>query len=226
MVDRPGTIGPHPIGAGTKWRAAGDSFFASRCKAEGGGKKLAADVAGSRARRRLHRRSSVRPDQSRPRWGWFAQSMRWSSRHGDHRTALSLARTDDGFAGSLAVQSPTLNVMAVAFAANSLQDDNEKGPAFRMVPSMHHCVRSRVEGKGPSDNGNPAASRWKAGRFRLPRLDWLGSEPDRDGRRGSCAGPLSPATLSPPWTGHCSRFVKAPAFFGEMAVAALSCVRD
>jgi len=226
MVDRPGTIGPHPIGAGTTWRAAGDSFFASRCKAEGGGKKLAADVAGSRARRRLRRRSSVRPDQSRPRWGWFAQSMRWSSRHGHHRTALSLSRTDDGFAGSLAAKSPTLNFNAVAFPDDSLQDDNEKGPAFRMVPSMHHRVRSRVEGEGPSDKGNPASSHWQAGRFGLPRLDWLGSEPDRDGRQASCAAPLFPATLSPTRTGHWSRFVKAPAFPGEMAVAALSCVRD
>ncbi|PQA75304.1 hypothetical protein C3731_01640 [Brucella oryzae] len=57
-VVRPRTIGPHPLGvhvalarwgglrAGTKWKAAGDGFFASRCKAEGGGKKLATDVAG------------------------------------------------------------------------------------------------------------------------------------------------------------------------------------
>jgi len=35
----------------------------------------------------------------------------------------------------------------VAFPDDSLQDDNEKGPAFRMVPSMHHRVRSRVEGE-------------------------------------------------------------------------------
>src|SRR3546814_18807943 len=47
----PGTIGPAPLGAGTSWKASGDFFFASRCKAEGGGKKLAADVAGRRARR-------------------------------------------------------------------------------------------------------------------------------------------------------------------------------
>jgi len=52
VVDGPGTIGPHPFGAGTTWRAAGDSFFGSRCKAEGGGKKLATDVAGLRSRRR------------------------------------------------------------------------------------------------------------------------------------------------------------------------------
>ncbi len=32
--------------AGTKWKGAGDGFFASRRKAEGGGKKLATDVAG------------------------------------------------------------------------------------------------------------------------------------------------------------------------------------
>lgn len=141
--------------------------------------------------------------------------MRWNSRHGHHRTALSLARTDDGFAGSHATKSPTLNFKAVAFRADSLQDDNEKGPAFSMVPSMHHRVRSRVEGEGSSDKGNPASSHWQAGRFGLPRLDWLGSEPDRDGRRGSCAAPLSPATVSPPWTGHWSRFVKTPAFPGE-----------
>src|SRR3546814_305613 len=60
----PGTIGPAPLGAGTSWKASGDFFFASRCKAEGGGKKLAADVAGRRARRS---RSSVRPCQSRTR---------------------------------------------------------------------------------------------------------------------------------------------------------------
>lgn len=57
-------IGPAPLGAGTAWKAAGDGFFASRCKAEGGGKKLAMDVAGRRARRS---RSSVRPCQSRTR---------------------------------------------------------------------------------------------------------------------------------------------------------------
>jgi len=45
-VVRPGTLGPAPLGAGTKCKAAGDGFFASRCKAEGGGKKLATDVAG------------------------------------------------------------------------------------------------------------------------------------------------------------------------------------
>src|SRR3546814_5202906 len=50
--------------SGTSWKASGDFFFASRCKAEGGGKKLAADVAGRRARRS---RSSVRPCQSRTR---------------------------------------------------------------------------------------------------------------------------------------------------------------
>ncbi len=60
-VVRPRTIGPAPVRAETKWQAAGDSFFASRCKAEGGGKKLATDVAGRRTRRRLRRRSSVRP---------------------------------------------------------------------------------------------------------------------------------------------------------------------
>lgn len=64
VVVRPGAIGPAPLGAGTTWKAAGDGFFASRCKAEGGGKKLAADVAGRRARRS---RSSVRPCQSRAR---------------------------------------------------------------------------------------------------------------------------------------------------------------
>src|SRR3546814_20447096 len=57
----PGTIGPAPLGAGTSWKASGDFFFASRCKAEGGGKKLAADVAGRRARRS---RSSVRDRMS------------------------------------------------------------------------------------------------------------------------------------------------------------------
>jgi hypothetical protein len=45
-VVRPEAIGPAPVRAGTKWKAAGDGFFASRCKAEGGGKKLATDVAG------------------------------------------------------------------------------------------------------------------------------------------------------------------------------------
>jgi len=33
MVDGPGTIGPHPFGAETQWKAAGDGFFVSRCKA-------------------------------------------------------------------------------------------------------------------------------------------------------------------------------------------------
>ncbi len=59
VVVRPGTIGPAPGRAGTQWKAAGDGFFVSRCKAEGGGKKLAAGVAGRRARRS---RSSVRPN--------------------------------------------------------------------------------------------------------------------------------------------------------------------
>lgn len=42
-----------------QWTADGDGFFASRCKAAGGGKKRATDVAGRRARRS---RSSVRPN--------------------------------------------------------------------------------------------------------------------------------------------------------------------
>ena len=42
-----------------QWTADGDGFFVSRCKAAGGGKKLATDVAGRRARRS---RSSVRPN--------------------------------------------------------------------------------------------------------------------------------------------------------------------
>ena len=58
-VVRPGAIGPAPargprracamgwaFRTGTKWKAAGDGFFGSRCKAEGGGKKSATDVAG------------------------------------------------------------------------------------------------------------------------------------------------------------------------------------
>ena len=45
-VVRPGAIGPAPFRAGTEWKTAGDGFFGSRCKAEGGGKKLATDVAG------------------------------------------------------------------------------------------------------------------------------------------------------------------------------------
>ncbi|WLS06756.1 hypothetical protein Q9314_05060 [Shinella sumterensis] len=53
VVVRPGTIGPAPVRAETTWQAAGDSFFASRCKADGGGKKLATDVAGRRASRRF-----------------------------------------------------------------------------------------------------------------------------------------------------------------------------
>lgn len=38
--------------AETKWKAAGDGFFVSRCKAEGGGKKPPQDVAGIRSRGR------------------------------------------------------------------------------------------------------------------------------------------------------------------------------
>jgi hypothetical protein len=44
MVDRPGTIGPHPFGAGMQWRAAGDGFFClamqsrRRRKKAGGGR--------------------------------------------------------------------------------------------------------------------------------------------------------------------------------------------
>ncbi|HCL66096.1 MAG TPA: hypothetical protein DIC56_14935 [Rhizobium sp.] len=63
-VVRPGTLGPHPLGvpvalarwgglrAGTKWKAADDGFFASRCKAEGGGKSL---------RRTLRETSEAKP---------------------------------------------------------------------------------------------------------------------------------------------------------------------
>jgi len=67
-VVRPGTVGPAPLGAGTKWKAAGDGFFVSRCKAEGGGKKLVTGVAGRRARRRFSG-GGLRSDhaKSRPR---------------------------------------------------------------------------------------------------------------------------------------------------------------
>ena len=53
---------PAPLGAGTKWKTAGDSFFASRCKAEGGGKKLAADVAGD-----YRGEAGLRSDPCQPR---------------------------------------------------------------------------------------------------------------------------------------------------------------
>ncbi|MQB07994.1 hypothetical protein DXT91_28570 [Agrobacterium tumefaciens] len=55
---------PRTLRAGTQWKAAGDGFFASRCKAEGGGKKWAADVAGDE-RGEAGRRSD--PCQSRSR---------------------------------------------------------------------------------------------------------------------------------------------------------------
>src|SRR5690606_41362513 len=47
-----------------------------RCKAEGGGKRLAADVAGRRARRS---RSSVRPCQSRTRMERPFQEIGWNT---------------------------------------------------------------------------------------------------------------------------------------------------
>jgi hypothetical protein len=50
---------PRTRRAEMQWTAAGDGFFVSRCKAAGGGKKLATGVAGKRARRS---RFSVRPN--------------------------------------------------------------------------------------------------------------------------------------------------------------------
>jgi hypothetical protein len=95
VVVRPGTIGPAPLGAGTKWKAADDGFFASRCKAEGGGKKLAADVAGRRARRS---RSSVRPCQSRTLMERPFQEI-----VGIRQTAAVLRRTGIGDAAPVAL---------------------------------------------------------------------------------------------------------------------------
>ena len=45
-IGEAGTIGRAPLAAEAQRRMATRGFFASRCKAEGGGKKLATDVAG------------------------------------------------------------------------------------------------------------------------------------------------------------------------------------
>ncbi|KUM24442.1 hypothetical protein AU467_30055 [Mesorhizobium loti] len=59
--------------AGTQWKAGGGGFFASRCKAAGGGKKLATDVAGRRSRRS---RSSVRPNPFEDAVGVASRTIR------------------------------------------------------------------------------------------------------------------------------------------------------
>jgi hypothetical protein len=85
-VVRPGTIGPHPEGAGTQWKMAADGFFASRCKAAGGGKKLAVAVAGRRSRRS---RSSVRPNPLEDAVGVADKEIRR-----DTTMAIGLRRSD------------------------------------------------------------------------------------------------------------------------------------
>lgn len=140
MVNGPGTIGLHPFGAGMKWRAAGGSFFGSRCKAEGGGKKLSPDVAGLRSRRRLRRRSSVRPDQLRSRWAW-------SGRRKKEITAWLLSVStffcaDNGFAGSLAGRPLNLNVKSVKFPLGR----HETKPKAGRTSAHAVCWRRRVRG--------------------------------------------------------------------------------
>ncbi|UVO49962.1 hypothetical protein M0208_05290 [Sphingomonas sp. SUN019] len=63
-IGEAGTIGRAPLAAGTQWRTAARGFFASRCKAEGGGKKPRAAVAPGRFEAKL---APVRPSQSRGR---------------------------------------------------------------------------------------------------------------------------------------------------------------
>ena len=57
-----------------RWRAAGGGFFVWRCKAEGGGKKPAQDVAGTRSRACAARSSLGQTKSIGSRWGWLSQN--------------------------------------------------------------------------------------------------------------------------------------------------------
>ncbi|MBZ9791667.1 hypothetical protein K9B32_16295 [Rhizobium sp. 3T7] len=95
-VVRPGTIDPAPEGAGTKWKAAGDGFFASRCKPKAAEKSW---------RRTLRETSEAKPvlgqtHANRDR-GWdarFRKSREYDN--GDLPCALNARdRKRAGFAG-------------------------------------------------------------------------------------------------------------------------------
>ncbi len=148
MVDGPGTISLHPFGAEMKWRAAGGSFFGSRCKAEGGGKKLSPNVAELRSRRRLRRRSSVRPNQSRSRWAWSGRRKEITS------WLLSVSAffcADNGFAGSLA--GKPLNLKSVKFPLGRQGAKPKTGRTSAHAVCWSHRVRSGMEGACLSSAG-------------------------------------------------------------------------
>lgn len=142
----------------------------------GGGKKLAAVVAGSRARRRLRRRSSVRPDQSRSRWAWSGQRKRRKPRHGCCRLALSVSRADIGFAGFLAGKflNLNLNVKAVEFPRDRREATTRTAvPTCACLPLMRHRVWRGVDDAGPDDKAMPASLLRQAGRSEFRRFDRL-----------------------------------------------------
>ena len=115
VVGGPGTIGPHPYGAGMQWRAAGDGFFVSRCKPK------AAEKSWRRPLRVQERGGAcvagLRSDQTdRGRDGC---GVAWSAdEKGKHVLAAvdpRLLRTDEGFAGSFARQGLAFDVKSVGF---------------------------------------------------------------------------------------------------------------
>ena len=67
-------------------KAAGDSFFGSRCKAEGDGKKLATNVTGRRTRRR-HSGGGLRSDPCHSRTRMERQNRKSGEYGNDDRTA-------------------------------------------------------------------------------------------------------------------------------------------
>lgn len=133
---------PAPFRAGTQWKAAGEGFFASRCKAArdpvgvgGGGKKPATDVAGNRSRARASV-MVLRSDQPRSRSLVGAPRSVIRNEIGDFRWPRSAHN------GSCCVRPPTATISSWIRREHRLD-----GPAGGALTPMGSSRLQRTAGR-------------------------------------------------------------------------------
>lgn len=151
-------------------------------------------VAGSRSRRLLRRRSSVRPEPSSSQWAWFGQRRDWKSRHGCHRSALSpIAPTTASLAPARASPARSMSSsVSVEFLAGREQARMRTVLiSARLFAVMIRRVRCSV-GEGvqcEKGNGCLSLASWAV---RVSPLRSARCEPRRERRRGHGAHLVAP----------------------------------
>ena len=133
--------------AETPWRTAGTRLFASRCKAEGGGKNRGMAVAEGRSRRS---RSSIRHVKSRSRWPRQVPTEPKGSREWRRHRHCSRPTEDDTVIGNVRVR------YAVATHVIRSTDPLQPSPAPALIMASAVRQSSRTGTRTPHETASHA----------------------------------------------------------------------